>query len=120
VYGENCLKGVCVPFPTVDLDSHGHWGHPNLIEGNVGHLMAAADWWGPCPSNVFFKNRATVDGVALKYASDNTLLLDNAVAKYKPAFLQYKIVTFVQVQRGKQLPAEPDVHRQLCVQNNAL
>jgi hypothetical protein len=120
VYGENCLKGVCVPFPTVDLDSHGHWGHHNLFEGNVVHRMAAADWWGPCPSNVFFKNRATVDGVALKYASDNTLLLDNAVAKYKPAFLQYKIVTFGQVQRGKQLPAEPDVHRQLCVQNNAL
>jgi hypothetical protein len=42
VYGENCLKGVCVPFPTVDLDSHGHWGHHNLFEGNVVHRMAAA------------------------------------------------------------------------------
>ena len=82
VYGENCLKGVCVPFPTVDLDSHGHWGHHNLFEGNVVHRMAAADWWGPCPNNVFFKNMATVDGIALKYASDQTLLLDNAVAKY--------------------------------------
>jgi hypothetical protein len=82
VYGENCLKGVCVPFPTVDLDSHGHWGHHNLFEGNVVHRMAAADWWGPCPNNVFFKNMATVDGIELKYASDQTLLLDNALAKY--------------------------------------
>jgi hypothetical protein len=82
VYGENCLKGVCVPFPTVDLDSHGHWGHHNLFEGNVVHRMAAADWWGPCPNNVFFKNMATADGIALKYASDQTLLLDNAVARY--------------------------------------
>jgi hypothetical protein len=82
VYGENCLKGVCVPFPTVDLDSHGHWGHHNLFEGNIVHRMAAADWWGPCPNNVFFKNMATVDGIALKYASDQTLVLDNAVAKY--------------------------------------
>jgi len=48
----------------------------------VVHRIAAADWWGPCPSNVFFKNRATVDGIALKYASDQTLLLDNAVGKY--------------------------------------
>ena len=45
------------------------------------HRIAAADWWGPCPSNVFFKNRATVDGIALKYASDQTLLLVNAVGK---------------------------------------
>ncbi len=82
VYGENCLKGVCVPFPTVDLDSHGHWGHHNLFEGNIVHRIAAADWWGPCPNNVFFKNMATVDGIALKYASDQTLVLDNAIAKY--------------------------------------
>ena len=45
------------------------------------HRIAAADWWGPCPSNVFFKNRATVDGTALKYVSDQTLLLVNAVGK---------------------------------------
>jgi hypothetical protein len=82
VYGENCLKGVCVPFPTVDLDSHGHWGHHNLFEGNVVHRAAAADWWGPCPNNIFFKNMATKDGIALKYASEQTLLLDNAIAKY--------------------------------------
>jgi hypothetical protein len=31
VHGENCLNGVCVPFPSVDLDSHGHWGHHNLF-----------------------------------------------------------------------------------------
>lgn len=23
--------GVCVPFPSVDLDLHGHWGHHNLF-----------------------------------------------------------------------------------------
>jgi hypothetical protein len=62
--------------------SHGHWGHHNLFEGNVVHRMAAADWWSPCPNNVFFKNMATVDGIALKYASDQIILLDNAVAKY--------------------------------------
>jgi hypothetical protein len=31
VHGENCLNGVCVPFPSVHLDSHGHWGHHNLF-----------------------------------------------------------------------------------------
>jgi hypothetical protein len=42
--------------------------------------MAASDWWGPCPSNVFFKNRAA-EGVQLNYASTDVLLLDNAVAE---------------------------------------
>ena len=83
VFGENCFKGVCVPFPSVDLDSHGHWGHHNLFEGNIVYRIAAADWWGPCPNNVFFKNMATAQGIELNYASDQTLLLDNAVAEYR-------------------------------------
>jgi hypothetical protein len=81
VRGANCVAGVCVPFPTVDLDSHGHWGHHNLWEGNTVRRMAASDWWGPCPSNVFFKNRATAEGAQLDYASTDVLLLDNAVAE---------------------------------------
>ena len=80
VRGANCVLGVCLPFPTVDLDSHGHWGHHNLWEGNTVRRMAASDWWGPCPSNVFFKNHAA-EGVQLNYASTDVLLLDNAVAE---------------------------------------
>ena len=83
VYGENCFKGICVPFPSVDLDAHGHWGHHNLFEGNIVYRIAAADWWGPCPNNVYFKNMATAEGIELNYASDQTLLLDNALAEYR-------------------------------------
>lgn len=41
----------------VDLEVHGWQAHHNLIEGNKVIRAGCAHYWGPCPNQVFHRNR---------------------------------------------------------------
>ncbi len=60
-----------------DIAVHGHYAHLNLFEGNDVELAHVADWHGPTPRQVLFRNRARVLGIYVDDASERTALIDN-------------------------------------------
>ncbi len=62
-----------------DISIHGHYPFMNLFESNTVQKIEVSDWWGPCGSNTFFRNRIEKEGVRVNDKSNGQVFIGNMI-----------------------------------------